>query len=389
LDLVRILQHALETNDIAAALSNLRPAHPAYARLRRALAWYREAAAAGGWPLVPPGPTLKKGVVSERVSRLRLRLRAEGDLGPEPSTRNDLFDEVVEQAVRRFQQRHGLEADGAIGPATLAALNTPVETRVRQIVLNLERWRWFPRELEPRVVIVNIAGFRLEVMEGEASVLTMRVVAGRPVSPTPVFSTMITAVALNPSWNIPHQIAVREIAPLIRKNSHYLAKHPITVLQDLGGRTKVVNPRTIRWSELSRKPFPYRLREEPGPQNPLGRIKFDLPNPFSVYLHDTPARELFTKAARAFSHGCIRIENPLDLAAYILRGTPQWTREALLAAIAEGRERLVRTPQPIPIYVGYWTTWVENDGVVHFRQDLYGRDRRLDALSTALAVGGQ
>jgi murein L,D-transpeptidase YcbB/YkuD len=379
LDPANILQRALETNDVAAALSGLRPSHPAYTRLRRTLAWYRELAAAGGWPLVPSGPTMKKEVSSERISRLRARLRAENDLGPELSTGEELFDGAVEQAVRRFQQRHGLEVDGIVGPATLAALNTPVETRVRQIVLNLERWRWLPRELGPRAVVVNIAGFRLEVVENEETVLTMRIVAGRPMSRTPVFSTTITAVVLNPAWNIPPRIAVREIVPLIRKNPHYLAKHPTTVLQGWGARTKVINPRTIPWSELSGKPFPYRLREEPGPLNPLGRIKFDLPNPFTVYLHDTPAQELFTKAVRAFSHGCIRIEKPLDLAAYVLRGTPQWTPEALLAAIAAGGERIVQAPQPIPIYVGYWTAWVENNGVVHFPHDLYGRDRRLDA----------
>jgi murein L,D-transpeptidase YcbB/YkuD len=378
LDLAKILEHALEANDVAAALSGLRPSHSAYTRLRRALAWYRELAAAGGWPLVPSGPTMKKGVSSERVSRLRARLRAENDLGPELSTGEDLFNNTVEQAVFRFQQRHGLDVDGVVGPATLAALNTPVETRVRQIVLNLERWRWLPHELGPRAIVVNVAGFRLEVVENEETVLTMRIVAGRPMSRTPVFSTTITAVVLNPAWNIPTRIAVREIVPLIRKNPHYLAKHPITVLQGWGARAKVINPHTIPWSELSGKPFPYRLREEPGPLNPLGRIKFDLPNPFTVYLHDTPAQELFTKAVRAFSHGCIRIEKPLDLAVYVLRGTPQWTQDTLLAAIAEGGERIVQAPQPIPIYVGYWTAWVEDNGVVHFRHDLYGRDRRLD-----------
>jgi len=227
LDLANILQRALETNDVAAALSNLRPSLPAYVRLRRALAKYRELAVAGGWPLVPSGPTMKKDVSSERVLRLRARLRAEHDLGPEPATAEDLFDSAVEQAVRRFQQRHGLEIDGIVGPATLAALNIPVETRVRQIVLNLERWRWLPRELGPRAVVVNIAGFRLEVVENGETVLAMRIVAGRPISRTPVFSTTITAVVLNPAWNIPTQIAVKEIVPLIRKNPHYLDKRSI------------------------------------------------------------------------------------------------------------------------------------------------------------------
>ena len=376
-DLAQILQTALETGDIADALAGLLPSHLAYSRLRQALAHYRELAAAGGWPLIPAGVKMKKGDHGPHVSQLRARLKVEEDLGPEDSANNALFDETVEQAVSRFQYRHGLDVDGIVGPLTLAALNVPAEFRVRQIILNMERWRWLPRDLGSGALVVNIAGFSLDVVDRDQVPLTMKIVVGKPYTRTPVFHTAVTSIILNPAWNIPFRIATKELLPLIRKNPQYLSKNHITVLRGWGRQTKVIDATGIAWSKLSSRDFPYRLRQEPGPWNALGRIKFLLPNPFTVYLHDTPAQALFTQAIRAFSHGCIRLEKPLDLAAYALQGTP-WTREALLAAIAQGDERTIRLPKPLPTYVGYWTAWVEQEGTVHFGSDLYGRDQRLE-----------
>jgi murein L,D-transpeptidase YcbB/YkuD len=383
-DFAQLLQAALETDDIAGALAGLLPSFPAYNRLRQALAHYRELVAAGGWPLIPAGTKIKKDDHGPRVSQLRARLKGEGDLGPEEATHDAQFDEAVEQAVRHFQSRHGLDVDGVVGPRTLAALNVPAEFRARQIALNMERWRWLPRDLGARALVVNIAGFTLDVIERDQIPLTMKIVVGKPYTRTPVFHTTVMSVLLNPPWNIPSRIASRELLPLIRRNPHYLAQHHITVLQGWGQRTTVIDPASVAWSKLSSRSFPYRLRQEPGPWNALGRIKFLLPNPFTVYLHDTPAQVLFTHAVRAFSHGCIRLEKPLDLAVYALHGT-LWTREALLAAIAQGDERTIRLPEPLPTYVGYWTAWVEENGTVHFRSDLYGRDHRLDRALPPLA----
>jgi L,D-transpeptidase YcbB len=192
------------------------------------------------------------------------------------------------------------------------------------------------------------------------------------------FSARVTALVLNPSWTVPHSIAIKEVLPAIRKDPQYLAKNTLKVLQGWGAQTREIDPHTIPWATVSAAHFPYRFWQAPGPTNPLGRIKFVLPNEFDVYLHDTPFRALFTKTVRAFSHGCIRVEQPIALAEYVLRDDPQWTGEALRAAIAQGRERLVQVPQPLPIYLLYWTAWVDQDGVLQFRPDIYERDRRLD-----------
>jgi murein L,D-transpeptidase YcbB/YkuD len=377
-DVVELLQTALTTGRVVETLELLRPPHAGYARLRQALARYRAFAARGGWPVVPDGPTLRQKDHGPRVATLRARLRVTGDLDHAPAADAELFDAGLEQGVRRFQQRHGLEVDGIVGAMTLQALNVPAQARVRQITANLERWRWLPQYFGQRYILVNIANFGLEVIDGARPVLSMRVIVGKSYQRTPVFSASMTYLVLNPSWHVPHSIATKEILPDIRKDPAYLATHNMRVYQGWGAETRQVDPHTIVWSRLSASHFPYRLRQMPGPENPLGRIKFMFPNRFNVYLHDTPARGLFTRTVRTFSHGCIRIAKPLDLATYVLRGDPRWTREALLEAFDQGIEQRVQLPEPVPVYVLYWTAWVEPDGTVHFRRDIYERDTPLE-----------
>jgi murein L,D-transpeptidase YcbB/YkuD len=294
---------------------------------------------------------------------------------------SDLFDEALEEAVRRFQASHGLESDGAVGRGTLAALNVTAAQRVRQIEVNLERWRWLPQKLGDRYVLVNIAAFHLYVVEGGSSILDMRVVVGRPVRRTPVFSDRMTYLVFNPYWEIPELIAVQDIVPQVRRDLSYLAQMGIKVYQGWGAKAREIDPATINWATEwavpGPKKFPYRLRQEPGPSNALGRIKFMLPNDHDVYLHDTPARNLFRKEARTFSSGCIRIEKPLELAEYLLQNTPLAAREALEAALASDHNRIVSLPSPLPVHLLYWTSWVDTEGVTHFRQDIYGRDEPL------------
>ncbi|GIX48544.1 MAG: murein L,D-transpeptidase [Candidatus Tectimicrobiota bacterium] len=375
-DLAAVLQRALETDTISASLQALLPAHPGYAWLRAALARYRALAAAGGWPHVSTGPALRRGDAGPRVAALRRRLAATGDLPSTAGAGGD-FDAALEEAVRRFQRRHGLEADGIVGAATLAALNVPAPQRVRQIALNLERWRWLPAHLGRRYVLVNIASFELEVVEEGRRVLHMRVVVGRDYRRTPVFSSTMTYLVLNPSWHVPPRIAVQDLLPLIQKDPTYLTRQGIRVLQGWGAETRELDPQRIDWSRVTAQRFPYRLRQDPGPQNALGRVKFMFPNPFNVYLHDTPARELFAKSERTFSSGCIRLEKALELAFYLLKDHPKWNRDTILEALARGKEQTVVLPQPIPVHLLYWTAWAEADGTVHFRRDIYGRDARL------------
>ena len=376
-DFSEVLQRALTSGQVREALEGLAPPQEGYQRLRQALMQCREAAQKGGWPAVPGGPKMVKGDQGERILALRSRLAATGDLrfggGGE-----DVFDDALEQAVRRFQRRHGLDADGVVGVGTLKALNVPAEQRVRQIVLNMERWRWLPQDLGERYVLVNIVNFELDVVEAGQALMVMRVVVGRPYRRTPVFSDMMTYLVLSPYWHVPPMIAIQDMLPQVRKDVGYLTEKRIRVFRGWGAEAEEIDPKTIDWAAVSGKSFPYRFRQEPGPANALGRIKFMFPNKFNVYLHDTPARDLFAKTARTFSSGCIRIEKPIDLAEYALKGDAKWTQEALLAAIDKGVEQTVRLPTAIPVHLLYWTAWTDGDGMVHFREDIYERDRRLD-----------
>lgn len=330
------------------------PPHEGYERLQEALDRYRRVTSRGEPEPVPPGPTLKLGTKGDRVVALRERLAraAEAEAAePLPGTdRPEVFDISLEMAVLAFQERHGLPADGAAGPATLAELNRTAEDQIRKIEVNLERWRRMPPDLGKRHVLVNIAAFRLDAVEDGRSVLDMRVIVGQRHTRTPVLSSAIERVVLNPSWYVPASIASKELRP---KGRSYLRRNGYQVLP--GGK----------------------LVQRPGAGNSLGRVKFQFPNRFRVYLHDTPSRSLFDRAVRALSHGCVRLERPADLAAWALRDNPQWTPEAIQAAIDSGRERAVTLPEPIPVHIAYWTAWVDDYGTLRFGPDVYNQDSDL------------
>jgi murein L,D-transpeptidase YcbB/YkuD len=287
--------------------------------------------------------------------------------------------------LKRFQWRHGLTADGAMDTRTRAELNVSVESRVDQLEVNLERWRWLPQDLGRRHIMVNAAAFALEVVEDDSVKLAMRVVVGLPYHHTPVFTGTMRYLVFNPYWYVPDSIAVQEILPHHKRAPSYLAQQGIRVLRGWAPDAREVDPATVDWSKITLDNFPFQLRQDPGPLNPLGRIKFMFPNKFNVYLHDTSARTLFDKTQRAFSHGCIRIEKPIDLALYLLQKDPRWNRDSLLAALDEAVDRTVPLPETIPIHILYWTAWADEDGTIQFRPDIYGRDPPLlKALRTPL-----
>lgn len=377
-DVSSALEQAIRNKLIREALMMLRPEQGAYGRLRKALTRYRELSLRGEWPLVSAGIRLEKGSVSDRVLELRRRLAASGDLEAVETKPADLFDEKLEQSVIFFQKRHGLNEDGVVGSATFNALNVPLKQRIRQIELNMERLRWILSNQEQRYIVVNIANFSLDVIEDLKPVLSMKVVVGKPFLRTPVFTARMTYIIINPSWNVPDSIARKELLGNIQKNPQYLAGQNIKVLRGWSTKEEEIAPETIDWLKITPENLPYRFRQKPGPLNPLGHIKFMLPNKFDVYLHDTNARRLFSADTRAFSHGCTRIEKPVELAEYLLRDDPAWSRERLLAAMDKGLERKVILPHPLNVHFLYLTAWVDGEGTLQFRKDIYGRDSLLD-----------
>jgi L,D-transpeptidase YcbB len=379
---VASLERALAGEGVARVLGELRPRAPEYPALRDALARYRARVEEGGWAAIPAGRTLRTGDRDERVGLLRRRLEAEGFLPGDPGSAGSAgpVDADLEAAVRRFQRLRGLEEDGAVGPGTLAALNVPADRRLAQLELALERLRWLPDDLGERHVRVDLPGFRMELVEDGRVVLAMRVIGGQPTRwRTPVFSGTMNAVVLSPYWNIPPSIAADEVIPAFRRDPQHLARNEIRVLTGAGAQEREVSPRAVDWTRASAAGSPYRLRQDPGPRNPLGGVKFVFPNRHNVYLHDTPNRTLFERADRALSHGCIRLERPLDLAEHLLGSQPGWTRERIVSTIAARREVRVALARPVPVHILYRTAWIAEEGELHFRDDLYGHDRTLES----------
>lgn len=381
IDSVRLLQQALATNRVAASLAELSPVSIDYRGLCRALDRYRRIAGQGGWPEVPAGSKLQLGVRSERVWLLRLRLTASGDLpvGKEHAMESDVFDPGLEQAVRHFQRRLGLKVDGVVGARTLAELNVPLAMRIGMIIINLERLRWLPRQFGPRYIRVNIPAFELTAIDHGEPALQMRAIVGksRPDNTTPVFTATIRGVVLNPVWDIPKSIVEHELLPRLRQDPELLARMHILVLQGHDDELQQVDPASIDWMHVDAQHFPYHLRRESGPDNDLGLLKFLAPNKYDVYLHDTPHKGLFDTNVRNFSHGCVRIEHPLALAGFALRGDPAWDEAHLHEAIASGKLQVIHLPHPLPLCFLYLTAWADDNGEVHFRDDVYGRDQKL------------
>jgi murein L,D-transpeptidase YcbB/YkuD len=377
-NLIKIFQTILSDDSVEGFVDALRPCHPGYLRLRTALLTYLDIKKSGCWPEVPAGEKMRKGDHGTWISVLRSRLIISGDLAESPDTNPTYFDDFLEDGVKRFQARHGLEVDGIVGSKTLAALNVPVEDRIRQIKLNMERWRWLPRDLGERHIMVNTANFKLNVIENEKTAQSTRAIVGRMERPTPVLSRKIKYLELNPYWNIPRNIALNDIIPSIKKDPDYLADNNIRIFEDWTAHARELPPESIDWPHITKKNFVYRLRQDPSQSNALGQVKFIFPNKFSIYLHDTPARNLFNKTKRTFSSGCIRIEKPIQLAAYLLQDNPKWNLEKLTVAVNSKKNKAILLSHPINIHILYWTAWVDNDGIINFRNDIYGRDNRLN-----------
>ena len=377
-NLPKIFQTMLYDDNLKGFVDALQPRHSGYLRLKTALLKYMKIKKSGCRHEVPAGGTMQKGDHGTRISALRSRLIILGDLADSTNSDQTCFDEVLEEGVRRFQARHGLEVDGVVGSKTLPVLNVPVEDRIRQIRLNMERWRWLPQDLGKRYIMVNTADFKLKVIENEQTTQSIRAIVGKTARPTPVLSRKIRYLELNPYWNIPRNIALNDIIPSIKKDPGYLADNNIRIFENWEEDARELNPESVDWASITKKNFVYRFRQDPANSNALGRVKFVFPNKYSIFLHDTPARNLFNMTKRTFSHGCIRIEKPIKLAAYLLQDAPKWSLEKLVTAVNSKKNKAILLSHPINIHILYWTAWVDKDGVINFRDDIYGRDRQLN-----------
>lgn len=370
LDPVLEMADAIDDGAVDALFQELTPQAPYYRNMKNALRRYRAIEAAGGWLPVPAGKTLKPGMTDMRVIALRKRLVITGDM-PDVDPDSQEFDGTVEAGVKAFQRRHTLDDDGIVGAATIRALNIPVAKRVDQIRVNLERGRWVLHDLPDEYVLVNIAGFNVRYFRGGRVIWKSRAQVGKPYRKTPVFRSEIKYLDINPTWTVPPTILRKDILPKVKKDPDYLAQKNMRVL-DRNGRP--VDTGTIDWSRYPGSGFPYLLRQDPGPTNALGRIKFMFPNRHAVYLHDTPSKSLFGLAERAFSSGCIRVENPFAFAELLLDDSVNWNRESIIEAVDRRKTRSVSLPRPVTVLLLYWTATVDKDGKVVFRKDIYNRD---------------
>jgi len=365
-DAAAALDTAVRQGSLGALLAGLAPPQEQYAKLKAALARYRAIAADGGWPILPPAAPAD--FVGHYGSVLRQRLAFEDAAAALP-------DADLPEAVKRFQARNGLDPDGVVGAKTLAALNISAAARADTIAANLERWRWLPRALEADHIAINVPDAKLELRLAGQVVLASRVVVGRPHDPTPILRAEGAGITVNPPWNVPASIAVREILPKLKVNHAYLVSQDMVLVNGPPDDPQGLH---IDWRAIPAGRFPYQVRQIPGPRNALGRVKIELPNRFDVYLHDTPDRSAFARPSRDLSHGCVRVEQILPLASYALSGDTV-SVERITVAIDTGETQHLPLKKLLPVYFLYWTAFTSRDGTVQFRPDIYGRDRRLIA----------
>ncbi len=373
---VALLDSVAAGGDPAAILASLRPRTPYYARLMEALRRFRGIRAKGDWPRVPRKPgELAVGDSSPVVAALRARLAAGDDpresaLALKGAARPFAFDSALQKGLRHFQDRNGIEDDGALGEKTLAELNRTVEDRIADLELNLDRWRWLPRRLGRRFLLVNVAGFELNVVENDQPVEAMNVVVGKQGWNTPIFADTMEYLIVNPYWNVPESIAEEEILPKLASDPGYLQREGFEVVRS----GHPVSPASVDYSH----PEGYRFRQRPGSKNALGQLKFMFPNRDNIYFHDTPADHLFSVQERAFSHGCIRLEHPKELARRLLREVTDEPPSRLDSLLATEDEKWIRFKEGVPVYILYFTAWADPDGTARFYHDVYGRDRELE-----------
>lgn len=370
------LEEAISRNEIIQSLEDLRPKHEQYELLLEALKDLRAKKAKGAWPVPGEIPTLGENDSVPEVVRVKKRLAASGYLPGQDSAyiNSKMYDEKLTSAVKMFQRYHGLKVDGIVGPGTLAKMNKTIDFRIKQVRLNLDRLRWLPDHIGQRDIIVNIPNFKLEYYENDFKKIEMNVVVGKTTHYTPALKDTITYIVFNPTWNVPYSIATEEMLPKIKADPSFLSRNNYKLLRGSYRSDDEVDPYSVNWSEITPDNFPFFIVERPGNGNALGRVKFMLPNNYSIYLHDTPADHLFNRRERDFSHGCIRLDKPFRLAEILLEG--QTTPHEIDRMLASFETQAVVLNKPVPVHVVYQTVWADNFGELNFREDIYKFDER-------------
>ena len=369
----KLFQTALTTKDIPGLFELFGPQHIMYTNLKKGLQKYREIDKNGGWPVIPAEETLKKGMVSDRIPIIRKRLMITGDLNvANGNTDNQSFDEALEEGVKHFQFRHNLNQDGVIGKNTAAEMSVPVENRINQIRVNLERARWVMHKLDPDFLLVNIARYNLFRFTNGKVVYSSPVIVGKTFHQSPIFKAQMKYMVINPTWTLPYSIATKETLPKLKKDPGYLPARNMIIMDRSG---KKLDPSKIDFNKYSTSNFPFTIRQEPGPNNALGEVKFMFPNSYSVYVHDTPNRSLFSSEERAFSHGCIRLQKKWELLMNLMDDPEVWNIDKINEILGSGKTTNINLPKPIDIIILYLTATSDNDGRIYFFKDIYKRDK--------------
>ncbi|GAB1258504.1 L,D-transpeptidase [Aurantivibrio plasticivorans] len=391
LQIVNLITTSFEERELDKAIEAMSPSHSQYVQLREALQHYQDIAQKNVWRPFEKTPTLRPGDRHPQIEQLRKLLTAYGDY-PEPQHNTgfnwfkdntaptvedpEFFDDHLAKSLAFFQSRHGHKPDGILGNGTRKLLNISPNYRIKQIAYNMKRWRQLPNNLGEKYIWVNMTDYQLDVIQRGKSILNMKVIVGKTSRRTPVMQEPVSSIVLNPMWNVPRRIMVQDILPKARKDPSYLKQRNIRILNGWQEETEVPIDQ-LDLNNMSLRSFPYRLQQAPGKDNALGRVKFVIPNDYSIYLHDTNSPELFNQDYRALSSGCIRVEHPLVLAETLLKGKSGWDRDKIDDVLQSGKTTYVKLPENIPTYLAYWTSWVDTDGRVQFRDDIYREDEAL------------
>jgi len=374
---IEVLEAVLIAQDAQEYLNSLSPPQQAYTNLKKTLAYYRLLMLAGDWPQIDRGPNLQVGMYHLQIPLIKARLFREEYLTVNDDVKSDYFDETLEQAVRQFQANYGHKVDGIVGYFTRRSMSVSLLDRIAAIKHNMERWRWVPRELGERYVMVNMAGYKLDLVEDGKSVLEMPVIVGKPYRAAPAFIDNIDYVEINPTWKVPPRIAKEKFLPKLQKDAKFLSKNRLRIYDSWGKKAKEVDPEKIDWNKYNENWLPYKFVQRPGKSNSMGLVKFMFPNKYRIYLHDTPQKKLFKSYVRTFSSGCIRVSQPFTLANKILEKEESWSGKKVESFVSEGETKVIRVSQPLPVYLMYWTAWVDESGKVNFRNDVYQRNKQI------------